>query len=292
MPYGLGRHLWNVTAEELAGYFKFLLFFALTYIWVPTLAKLAILVLYHQINPFKPFRICVYITATGVIIYTTVITAILSGPCNPVDIGSGTCLNNTAMSQAVLNIFSDVLLIVMPIPMIHGLRMPLRQKIIIGGILTLGSSAVVASIVRISYIRAMMVNPDTTWTQASAIVWSSVEMNLGVACNCMARLRPFVRVHMPKLARRLDYDGNVTPHLATVPSLRGPGWDNEGGGGGTWSGGEEAMFNVRLHGFEGRNNRSTQGESGYILVRDEATVDVGRANASSRECSSEDLIRH
>lgn len=45
----------------------------------------------------------------------------------------------------------------------------------------------------------MLNNPDVTYTQGSATVWSAVEINIGILCNCLAMLKPFVRRHMPWL---------------------------------------------------------------------------------------------
>jgi hypothetical protein len=45
----------------------------------------------------------------------------------------------------------------------------------------------------------MVANPDFTFTQCSAAVWSLLEMNLGILCNALAALKPFVRQHMPNL---------------------------------------------------------------------------------------------
>jgi hypothetical protein len=42
-------------------------------------------------------------------------------------------------------------------------------------------------------------NPDFTFTQCSAAVWSLLEINLGILCNCLATLKPFARRHMPCL---------------------------------------------------------------------------------------------
>ena len=112
---------------------------ALTYIWPPTLTKLAILVLYHRIIPNKIFRLFIYAVALSLVVYTVVFTALFSGPCNPQSTGSGACLNNIAVAQAVLNIVTDGVLIVLPIPMIHHLNMPLKQRITVGAILALGS---------------------------------------------------------------------------------------------------------------------------------------------------------
>lgn len=55
----------------------------------------------------------------------------------------------------------------------------------------------------------MVDNPDVTWTQASAAVLSSVELNVGIICNCISRLKPFVRVHFPSWARSLGSSGTA-----------------------------------------------------------------------------------
>lgn len=119
---------------------QLLLVLALTYIWPPTLTKLAILVLYHRIIPNKSFRYSVYAVAFCLFAFTVVFTALFCGPCNPQSTGSGTCLNNIAVSQAVLNIVTDGIIIILPIPMIHHLNMPLKQRITVGVLLALGSA--------------------------------------------------------------------------------------------------------------------------------------------------------
>lgn len=60
------------------------------------------------------YRIALYVVACTVITYTIVFTIVLSGPCNPLSSSSSTCINNVALAQAVLNITTDGVLIVMP----------------------------------------------------------------------------------------------------------------------------------------------------------------------------------
>ncbi|KUI58972.1 hypothetical protein VP1G_06275 [Cytospora mali] len=176
-PCGFGKHLWSVTAEQLHCYMDTLLFLGITYFWPTTLAKLSLIALYHRIDVRLGFRIALYIVACTVIAYTIAFTAILAGPCNPMTVRSNTCLNNVALAQAVLNITTDGVLIIMPA-------------------FTL---AVIASCVRIAYVRAMAENPDVLYSQGSAAVWSAVEINIGIVCNCLATMKPFVRRHMPWL---------------------------------------------------------------------------------------------
>lgn len=45
----------------------------------------------------------------------------------------------------------------------------------------------------------MLNNPDVTYTQGSAAVWSAIEINIGILCNCLAMMKPFVRRHLPWL---------------------------------------------------------------------------------------------
>ncbi|KAL1844454.1 hypothetical protein VTK73DRAFT_2523 [Phialemonium thermophilum] len=140
MPSGFGRHLWDVTAAQVQDYLTRVLSIAIPYIWVPTLAKLAILVLYHRIDPAMLFPYCLPLIGASVVAYTVVCSAVLAGPCNPSHVGSGTCLNNVALAQAVLNIVTDAVLIVVPVPMVYRLHMPLRQKMTVAVLLAVGSA--------------------------------------------------------------------------------------------------------------------------------------------------------
>jgi hypothetical protein len=67
--------------------------------------------------------------------------------CNPVarswdaTITGGKCINQPSLyiATAVANILSDIILFVLPIPMVVKLQIPLMQKIGLGVIFTIGS---------------------------------------------------------------------------------------------------------------------------------------------------------
>lgn len=115
---------------------------------------------------------------------------------------------------------------------------------------------VVASIVRVPFLSHMTMSSDATWAQASAAIWSSIELNFGIACNCMARLRPFVRAHMPKLACYLDQNNNSSSDaaldLAAAAPSREHGQNTAGDdGGAVWMGQEQSMYAFRLQNVKG-----------------------------------------
>ena len=61
-------------------------------------------------------------------------------------------------------------------------------------------SAIVVSIVRAVYIEDLIRrDPDVFWSEGRVAVWSCVEVNLGIVCNCLVLLRPFVYRHIPWL---------------------------------------------------------------------------------------------
>lgn len=91
---------------------------------------------YHRTFIERKFRIVVYILAGCVIVYTVVLGIVVPAQCH---IRTGRCPPEATLSYIVLNISTDVVLIVLPFPVIYRLNMPRRQKIMVGIVLTVGS---------------------------------------------------------------------------------------------------------------------------------------------------------
>ena len=70
----------------------------------------------------------------------------------------------------------------------------------------------------------MVENPDFTFTHGSAALWSIVEMNLGVLCNCLAVMKPFVRRHMPYLMSASANTGATDGSYGKRSKPNGKGW--------------------------------------------------------------------
>lgn len=115
--------------------------------------------------------------------------------------------------------------------------------------------AVIASCVRIAYVRAMINNPDVLYTQGSAAVWSAVEINIGILCNCLAMLKPFVRRHLPWLVSLVGQsdgsssteEGKAKDSAVRFGRFRRSGRKSSGSGAG--SGGAVGAGNYQLHSF-------------------------------------------
>ncbi|EYB25550.1 hypothetical protein FG05_03151 [Fusarium graminearum] len=281
IPSGFGKHLWDVRATSLNGYFQLLLVLGLTYVWPPTLAKLAILVLYYRLIPNRGFRWAIYGTAAGLIIYTIVFTILLAWPCYPLKPGTTACVVNLTVAQGVLNIVSDGIVIALPIPLIHRLNMPLRQRITAGLLLALGSAVVVVSCIRFGYVKKMEDNPDVTWTQASTSQWSCIEMNTGIICNCLAHLKPFVRKHLPFLSKFVTRGSSNMSH----PTDRSQGRSHK------WRG-DKASHKYELHSVGRAHQPDLVDNEPGIVVVDEVQVEFTPSKDNGDTSSTDDILRN
>lgn len=112
--------------------------------------KLSLLTFYLHLSPQKWFRVAVWIGIAIVSLYTGCITTLMLFHCNPIrkafDFGivGGSCLDVGVlyMATAVSNIITDVMLFILPMPMIFNLRMKLAQKIGAALIFAIGSMLV------------------------------------------------------------------------------------------------------------------------------------------------------
>lgn len=181
----------------------------------------------YRINPSVTYRYLVVAVAIAIFIYTLALCIITGAPCNPLKSGTTKCLENVALSQAVLNIASDLAVIALPIPTIHNLHFSLKRRAMVGCLLALGSgyaslltdisriihsfipykfpliypsSVIICSIARLPYVIRLDKTPDTTYTEAILGVWSIAEINLAIICSCAMRLKRLVATYLPRLS--------------------------------------------------------------------------------------------
>jgi hypothetical protein len=100
-------------------------------------AKFSLLLFYLKLSHLRWFRLCVYANMFLVVSYNIALVFPLIFACTPlrrnwdVMVTEGSCINRTPlyMATAVLNMVTDILLLVLPIPMVVNLQMPRVQKL-------------------------------------------------------------------------------------------------------------------------------------------------------------------
>ncbi|KAI4089843.1 MAG: hypothetical protein LQ344_005102 [Seirophora lacunosa] len=273
---GNGIHMWDITLDQWGPWNRWGAASVTVFVPAVGLAKVAILLFYLRLNPDRQFRRSVYVVLALTLSYVLALGLAILLQCNPpakfwTPSIEGKCLDGTKLylANAILNVIFDFMVLLVPIPMLLRLKVPTRQKVVIGALFSLGSITCIVSAVRIYFSELMLQYTDITWHLPLSTSLSFVEAHLSIICGCVMVLRPFLREHFPILIgnayRRYKspgagggaYDGPYGPssrsHYKTKVSAgsHGHGKASSGGGGGggarSWPAATIAATNHRSH---------------------------------------------
>lgn len=182
--------------------------------------KLTFCFLYLRIFNQRWFHKLVIAVATIVALGSLAFTLGTVFQCTPIHRAwdrtiSGHCTSNTAFwfSHAAFNSFFDIVVYLMPIPLIRTLKLAKGQKTGLISIFSLGAFVIAASIVRMVMLRGSAETTDPTWGSMEALIWTEIEANTSVVCCCLPALRvPFINLWrwIRGRGRRRD---DILPHI-------------------------------------------------------------------------------
>ncbi|KUI54152.1 hypothetical protein VP1G_01616 [Cytospora mali] len=161
--------------------------------------KYSILLLYHRIIPGKTFR--KFLITTALVVTAWALAAFFSNTftCYPVEAQwessiKGTCSNYGTISFGIgiANVVIDFILLGLPLPTLWKLRMSTRRKVLLFFTLGAGSSACIASIIRLTYVQSGLSTYDESWDSVPVAILSGVEMCTAIIASCFATYRPLV----------------------------------------------------------------------------------------------------
>ncbi|KAL8773044.1 MAG: hypothetical protein Q9209_002064 [Squamulea sp. 1 TL-2023] len=198
--YGNGIHIWNITLEKFVIYSRWAAAAPIVYCPAVALAKVAILIFYLRLNPKNSFRYSVFAVLVLTVGYMIALCFAIFFQCRPVakfwnPFLDGHCVHayDLYLWNTILNVVTDFLVLLVPIPMLRKLQVGTRQKWVIG-LLTC-----ILSAVRTYYIAILLNQLDTSWNVPTSTSLIVAETNLSVICGCIMVLRPFIRRHLPFL---------------------------------------------------------------------------------------------
>jgi len=217
-----GVHAWEQPIERYA-LFKISVYIGgAVFMPCASFAKVALLIFYLRLSPEKWFRIAVWSSLALIAGYTPAIFFALLFACQPVHSAyvldvKGECIDTTALfiATCVVNIFSDVVIFLLPIYTIWGLKMPLTQRLGVLAMFSVGVITILTSVVRAA-ILPQMSGADQSWVTASASIWSQLECNLLVICGTVPTLKKFFRHMLPKL---MGSSHNSHPTSSNTPRV-------------------------------------------------------------------------
>ncbi|KAK6498432.1 hypothetical protein TWF481_011024 [Arthrobotrys musiformis] len=207
-----GSQFWDYTWNEIA--LQQIVYMCLDVIYPITslIIKSSLLLFYYTLSPARYLKWSVW--ATFGFTCATALTAALYSVlrCRPVNFWAewftSTCDPHQTIPFLVtgsLMILSDVIIWVLPLPMVMRLKLYRRERIAAIFTFSLGIFACIAAIFRLKALHKYFLTDSGTGRYPIINTWGVVELNLAIICASAPALRALCIKHAPKL---LSYGSN------------------------------------------------------------------------------------
>ncbi|KAH8708581.1 hypothetical protein GQ44DRAFT_627624 [Phaeosphaeriaceae sp. PMI808] len=204
--HGLGRHSTQLNANERVVSLRAFWTCMWIYSLALTITKISILIQYFRIFPVRRFRKACYFLL-GVVV-TSGAWAVFSNVllCNPIaffwdkSIKDGNCMDRMVIwfSNAGLNIAQDLVILLLPMPLIQTLQISQSQKRGLVFMFALGTSVSLVSVIRLYSLDNIATSNDLPFDNTAHAALSVVEVNIGIICACLPAMRSLFALMMPK----------------------------------------------------------------------------------------------
>ncbi|KAK4655854.1 hypothetical protein QC762_306080 [Podospora pseudocomata] len=220
-----GVDIWTVDANALGTALKLFYMAETFYLVILALTKISILCFYLRIFPQLHFRTITLVVMTWVGLSGLIFVFCQIFQCAPIsfiwegwrkgEFGPFSCLDINALgyTTAAFSIAQDIVILVMPLPLLIKLNVNVRSKICIIVMFSLGIFALITSCVRLWALYDFGDSVNPTWDYTNALIWTGLEVGVSIIVTSL----PAIRVLLGRRGRG------------------GGGGLLGGGGGGGWS---------------------------------------------------------
>lgn len=123
------------------------------------------------------------------------------------------------LSSTPLNLITDLAILFLPMPILTGMRLPQKQKIILLITFSFGAFVAAVDVVRVVYLQSAsetrltelyhgkndgtstINRTDFSWYASFSFMWSAIEVNVGIMVACVPGLKPLVTRFLPNMLR-------------------------------------------------------------------------------------------
>ncbi|KAI0101431.1 hypothetical protein F4776DRAFT_498521 [Hypoxylon sp. NC0597] len=197
--YGLGAHFYDIEEDQYTNFWKLFYILTVTYASTLMLVKFSLFFQYYrliqEVPHYRLFYLVVMALVGGWVIAQEFI---LIFSCTPIQSywdrnTPGKCLdsNLTGWMNAVGNIVTDLIILILPIPVVWRLNLKKGKKWAVIGIFTLGFFTCIVSICRMVFFAKL--SDDFSYDLVSIAAWGEAESASGLICSSLIALGPLIR---------------------------------------------------------------------------------------------------
>jgi len=202
--YGAGRHTWDISSQDFMVAMKFNFITQIASIYSLLFLKVSICLFIVRLGPRPIYKILCQGTAIILTVYTIACGFTIIFQCTPIEkiwnrMGvEGHCFTKAQLmglsyAHTATSVFTDFLLVLIPVPIVWNVQLPVRQKAILTFVLTLGLFVAAASSVKFHYVINYGKAGDYLWDIVDSAFWSVLEIVVGTLCTCIPALKPLFR---------------------------------------------------------------------------------------------------
>ncbi|KAI4730628.1 hypothetical protein E4T49_01656 [Aureobasidium sp. EXF-10728] len=200
--YGWDRHIWTIPLDVLSKSVKAYTAAKILFIVSSTCVRTALLLFYLWLIKDlaeKSLRRVIYVVMglNAALCLVGILVSIfrcspISAAWTPITLGAH-CFSEGVSITTIGALLStmDFVVNILPLPIVARLNVAFRQKFAATVLLSLGTIATAAGIVREVYVyRAFIGTKDSTWGALPLWICADVEIYVGLLCACVPSLRP------------------------------------------------------------------------------------------------------
>ncbi|KAI1847067.1 hypothetical protein JX265_006739 [Neoarthrinium moseri] len=215
LPIGSGYDLPDHPELIVNVPFIFLMSFIMEIIYVLCLAasKASMLFFYRRVFSTPKMLKAVDVVLGLLAVWTICFECACIFLCRPVNgfwTGQGVCGDFIPMIQSLIatNAVGDLVIMLMPMPIIWSLQMKTADKLGIMSCFTLGLACIVMAIFRVIYIGQVDLAGNITGTMPTTVLLFALEPNIAILCVSIPMLRPLYTRYKTRNASSRLYDYN------------------------------------------------------------------------------------
>ncbi|KAK5113311.1 hypothetical protein LTR85_010928 [Meristemomyces frigidus] len=211
VQYGNGRHRQLLSKADYT-HVNFLTWLTQLFLFpLLCLLKLSVCLLVLRIKDTKMLRYFLWTVMAGLVVTTLLPEIVLLAECHPVsaywESKPEHCWNPkvriySIYLQTAMSVMTDIICTLLPIAVVWDLKLSLRDKIAVCGLMSLGVISTTFALVRASSLG--LKTTDLSWTYCWAAIWGDIEFGTGILGANLALSRTYLH-YFKKGLRNLTY---------------------------------------------------------------------------------------
>lgn len=226
---GSGIHTYYLAPSEISEALKWFYISELFYLVAITLTKLSLLLFFRRIFPNKKLKIGTWIVGGFILASNFAMLMTLTFQCIPFygnwenwkyKVPPVKCIDSFAAiyTAAAFSIFHDLIILVMPMPILRTLNLSWQKKASLVVMFSVGTFVIVCSLVRLPTLMQMGRTSDPSYDEAPVVVWTHLEISVGIICGCLPAWRSLLVEVIPSLRTTVIPTNTAMPTTSKASS--------------------------------------------------------------------------